>query len=171
MIIKGIIDEDFINYKLPSMVIEMPFCSFKCDKECGEKICQNSALIKVPNINIHPITLIQRYLNNPITKAIVFQGLEPLDSYMEVWDFITTLRQDFNCKDTVVIYTGYNENEEYLTKKCFEVGQQKLNIIEHLAKKGNIIIKFGRFIPNQPHKFDEVLGVELASNNQYAKRI
>ena len=32
----------------------------------------------------------------------------------------------------------------------------------------NIIIKFGRFIPNTPHIFDAILGVELASNNQHA---
>jgi hypothetical protein len=35
----------------------------------------------------------------------------------------------------------------------------------------NIIIKFGRFVPNKPHHIDEVLGIELASDNQYAKRI
>ena len=35
----------------------------------------------------------------------------------------------------------------------------------------NIIVKFGRFIPNSPHIYDTLLGVELASNNQYAKII
>ena len=156
MIIKGIIDEDFINYKLPSMVIEMPFCSFKCDKECGEKICQNSALIKVPNIDINITTLARRYMNNPISKAIVFQGLEPFDSIKDLYDFIKTFR--YYSKDPIIIYTGYNE-------------QEILEHIEYLSAFGNIIIKFGRFIPNKPHKFDEVLGVELASDNQYAKFI
>ena len=37
-----------------------------------------------------------------------------------------------------------------------------------LSKFANVIIKFGRFIPNQKPHFDEVLGVELASPNQYA---
>jgi len=32
----------------------------------------------------------------------------------------------------------------------------------------NIIIKFGRFIPDQKSHMDETLGVELASPNQYA---
>jgi hypothetical protein len=36
------------------------------------------------------------------------------------------------------------------------------------AIKGNLIFKFGRFIPDRPHRFDEVLGVELASDNQFA---
>jgi len=35
MIIKGLIDEDFVNYKKPSMTIMMPYCTFKCDKEYG----------------------------------------------------------------------------------------------------------------------------------------
>ena len=32
----------------------------------------------------------------------------------------------------------------------------------------NIIIKYGRYIPNDGKHFDRVLGVELVSNNQYA---
>ena len=28
-----------------------------------------------------------------------------------------------------------------------------------------VIIKFGRFIPDRPHKYDELLGIELASDN------
>ena len=156
MLIKNIIDEDFINFKFPSMTIEMPFCTFKCDKECGINVCQNSALIKEPNIEILTEKLITRYLNNPITKAIVFQGLEPFDSWDELYEFCKIFRK--NSQDIIVIYTGYNK-EEILMQ------------IQQLSSLGNIIIKFGRFIPNRPHKFDEVLGVELASDNQYAKFI
>ena len=39
MLVKGIIDEDFVNYKKPSMYIAMPNCSFKCDKDCGRAVC------------------------------------------------------------------------------------------------------------------------------------
>lgn len=156
MLIKNIIDEDFINFKFPSMTIEMPFCTFKCDKECGINVCQNSALIKEPNIEILTEKLITRYLNNPITKAIVFQGLEPFDSWDELYEFCKIFRK--NSQDIIVIYTGYNKEEILMP-------------IQQLSSLGNIIIKFGRFIPNRPHKFDEVLGVELASDNQYAKFI
>lgn len=48
MRLKGIIHEDFVNYKKPAMVLEFPFCSFKCDKECGKCVCQNSLLAKNP---------------------------------------------------------------------------------------------------------------------------
>ena len=36
IILKGIIDEDFVNYRVPSMTLMFPKCSFKCEKEYGE---------------------------------------------------------------------------------------------------------------------------------------
>lgn len=39
MKIKGIVFEDFLNYKKPSLFIIFPYCSFKCDKDCGLKVC------------------------------------------------------------------------------------------------------------------------------------
>lgn len=158
MLVKGIIDEDFINYKKPSMVIEFPYCSFKCDKECGQQVCQNSSLVKAENIDINPIQLVHRYLTNPITKAIVCQGLEPFDSFEDLLEIIQELRHNYINDDDVVIYTGYTK-EEIQTQ------------INELSKFNNIIIKFGRFIPNQSSHFDETLGVQLASPNQYAERL
>ena len=35
MKITGLIEEDFVNYKVPSLFIGTSKCSFKCDKECG----------------------------------------------------------------------------------------------------------------------------------------
>ena len=43
--------------------------------------------------------------------------------------------------------------------------------IDALKKFENVIVKFGRFIPDAKHRFDDVLGVELASDNQFAERI
>ena len=157
MIIKGIIDEDFVNYKKPSMVIEMPNCDFKCDKECGRKICQNSNLAKAEDIDIPAQEIIERYMKNDITQAIVFQGLEPFDSLKDLIYFITAFRTQSN--DDVVIYTGYTEDEL----------ESYIKMFRRLFK--NIIIKFGRFIPNQPHHTDFILEVELASPNQYAVKI
>ena len=157
MLIKGIKDEDFVNYKKPSMFIIFPNCTFKCDKEAGCSICQNSSLANEPNIEIKEIDIIERYIKNPITKAIVFGGLEPFDSE-EILMFIEHIREYTN--DEIVIYTGYTEEEIF-------------DEIKWLQSDGieNIIIKFGRFIPNQQPHYDEVLGVKLASNNQYARRI
>lgn len=159
MIIKGLIDEDFINYKKPSMVIEFPYCNFKCDKECGQPVCQNSNLVKEPNIDIPCEDIIIRYINNPITEAIVFQGLEPFDSFGEMNNFLLWFQHQYYSQDDIVIYTGYNENEI----------SKEINALKEIFS--NIIIKFGRYVPNQKPHFDPVLGVNLASDNQYAKKI
>ena len=156
MLIKGLTDEDFVNYKKPSMYIAFPNCSFKCDREAGCAICQNSALANEMDIDISLIEIVSRYIKNPITKALVFGGLEPFDSMIDLFAIIIELRNYTN--DDIVIYTGYTEQEieRYVNK---------------LKQYKNIIIKFGRFVPNQEKHYDEVLGVELASPNQYARRI
>lgn len=159
MTIKNLIDEDFVNYKKPSMFIAMPNCSFKCDKECGEPVCQNSELAAAPSIEMDDYEIWTRYAQNPITEAIVFGGLEPFDSFEELGAFILKMRSNKeNDDDTIVIYTGYYPEEI------------KRFLLTFINMK-NIIIKFGRFIPNRPSRYDEVLGVELASDNQFAKRI
>lgn len=158
MVIKGLIDEDFVNYKNPSMVIMFPHCSWKCEKECGKRVCQNGALATSPNIDIAPKTLVERYLSNPITNAIVFGGLEPFDSFGDLSYLLHILRNEYQCHDDVVIYTGYYQEE---------IARE----VEILSSYGNITVKFGRFVPDQQPHFDEVLGVNLASDNQYAVRL
>lgn len=158
IVLKGIIDEDFVNYRVPSMTLMFPRCSFKCEKEFGEKFCQNSELIRAENVGIDVDNLCKRYLKNPISKSIVCQGLEPFDSFIDLYILISTLRKDYNCQDPIVIYSGYTKEEIKSS-------------IKKILKFQNIIIKFGRFIPNQEKHFDEVLGVYLASKNQYAERI
>lgn len=162
MKIKGITDEDFVNYKLPSMFIACQSCTFKCEKECGKHICQNSSLANDPVIEVSQSSIITRYLQNPITQAIVFGGLEPFDDIRSVTIFIMLLRTIFNDDSPVVIYTGYTEDE---IKTKFK------EYLKFLKKFSNIIIKFGRFIPDQKPHYDPILGVNLASDNQYAKDI
>lgn len=156
MILKNLIETDFINYKKTCMTLEFPYCSFKCNKEYGNTICHNSSIIELPDIDVNVDSIIDRYLNNPLTQAVVMQGLEPMDSFNDVTEFIGKFR--CRCTDDIVIYTGYT--------KC-EIKEE----IDILKKWNNIIIKFGRFVPNQEKHYDEVLGVELASNNQYAEKI
>ena len=73
-------DYDICNYKKPAMFIIFPYCSFKCDKECGLNICQNSALAHEPIIEVRVADIIHRYLDNPLTHAVVCGGLEPFDN-------------------------------------------------------------------------------------------
>ena len=156
MKIKFLADEDFINYKKASMFIGFPSCSFKCCIECGIDCCQNSSLVKQPTIDYPIEKIIDRYINNPITSSIVCAGLEPFDSWEDLLELVTAFREKTN--DDFVIYTGYKEEEI----------EDKVNILKQFP---NIIIKFGRFVPNQSSHKDEILGVTLASPNQYAKKI
>ena len=43
--------------------------------------------------------------------------------------------------------------------------------LKKLFKFNRIIIKFGRYIPNDKPRHDEVLGITLASSNQFAQDI
>ena len=141
------------------MFIIMPHCSFKCDKENGCLMCQNSSLVHEPTHNVDTRLMVTRYVENPITKAVTFGGLEPLDTIEDVLEFVDILRNIYKNEDDVVIYTGYTE-EELINNKDYK------RILEY----GNIIIKYGRFRPNQTPHYDEVLGVNLISDNQYARR-
>ena len=161
MYVRGVVDEDFVNYKKPSMFISCRSCSFKCDAESGEQVCQNGALASAPETDIPVEDLVRRYLSNDITKAVVFGGLEPFDDIDNVMLFCGLLRHRYGRDDDIVIYTGYTERE-------IADRQNYYSIIKNL---GNVIIKFGRYVPRQEKHYDDVLGVYLASDNQYARRI
>lgn len=159
MIIKGIVEEDFVNYKKPSMVIMFPNCTFKCEKDCGKRVCQNGALAKTAAFDIARRKICERYIANPITSAIVFGGLEPLDSFRDVLWLIHDFRM-LGVNDDIVIYTGYKEDEV-----------ENMSPYAKLKEFENIVIKFGRYVPDQKPHYDEVLGINLASDNQYGKKI
>ena len=166
MLVKGIIDEDFVNYKKPSMYIASTKCSFKCDKECGCAVCQNSDLAHQQNHSIGTRTLIKRYLTNPITKAIVISGMEPFDTPDLIFEIVLGFR-DIGVMDDIVIYTGYTEEELTID----DSGRQEVATYNWLKHYPNIYIKFGRYVPGQEPHYDEVLGVKLASDNQYGKKV
>ena len=160
MRIKQLVHEDFVNYKRPSMFIGTSYCTGKCYKELGLPctICQNEALQRTETLDISSARITSMYISNPITQAIVFGGLEPFDQFDELYNFIEELRTEWQYNDDIVIYTGYYRHE---------IEKQ----IMMLVKFPNIVVKFGRYIPNQESHFDEVLGVNLASDNQYAEKI
>lgn len=159
MKLKNIVLEDFVNYKIPSMFLITSFCDFKCCHEGNfdESVCQNNPLVQQKTKDISLEYLYNSYINNPITKAIVVGGLEPFLQFKELYNLIKYFR-DNGCEDDFVIYTGYYKEE---------IASE----IETLKEFPNIIIKFGRYKPNEKEHFDEILGVKLASNNQYAERI
>lgn len=166
-----LVDEDFVNYKLPSMFVGFPHCTCKCDKEYGKVICQNNPLLNSPTISITKEDLCERYINNPITSAIVIGGLEPMEDDIDLISFVNCLRNKYECYDPIVIYTGYTEQELINGWRDGREGSESIfaNHWQSLISYENIVVKFGRFIPDMPSRFDDVLGVKLASENQYAK--
>ncbi len=161
-----LVEEDFINYKLPSMFIGAPSCTMKC----GAENCQNASLPTELEIQtIDDELLCKKFINNPITEAIVFGGLEPFDNFEEINYFISVLRHNFKCSNPIVIYTGYTE-QEIKDGTLFNLlsSEQNKKLFKELINQGNITIKYGRYIANDEPHFDEVLGVKLASKNQYA---
>ena len=159
MRIKAWVIEDYTNYKLPCLFLGSCFCSWKCCTEQGLDIsvCQNSSLAKSPIQDIPDETIYEQFVNNPITKAVVIGGLEPMIQANEIIALIDYFRK--NGQDCpFIIYTGYLPEE--IPKEIRLLKQYK-----------SIVIKYGRFIPNQKPHYDEVLGVDLASDNQYAEVI
>lgn len=160
MRVKTIVDEDFVNYRKPSMFIGTISCGGKCCLEGGFplSVCQNDGWRGNAPIDIQDEVIVKRYLQNQITHAIVLGGLEPMEQSDEVLALIKTLRENFDCHDDVVIYTGYYPDEVTA-------------ILDKLQVFDNIVVKFGRYVLNMKSRFDDVLGVNLASDNQYAVRI
>jgi len=156
MLIKGIIDCDLVNYKEPCLTIETPKCNFKCDKECGMSVCQNSSLASAATFNCPIKTIIDYFDANPVTQAICFQGLEPFDTFEDLLSFIQAFRVSHS--QPIIIYSGYTQ-------------QELKEFLKILKQYKNIIIKFGRFIPNDNSVYDKTLGVNLSSSNQYAEVI
>lgn len=156
--LKGIVAEDFVNYKKPSLFLISSICNWKCCKEANIPItiCQNNPLIDKPTKEFGIESIYTLYMNNDITKAIVIGGLEPFMQFDEFISLIDYFRKYTD--DDIVIYTGYYE-EEIKDK------------IELLKQFPNIIIKYGRYVPNNSPHYDEILGVNLISDNQYAEKI
>jgi hypothetical protein len=157
--VKDIIDEVFQDYKETSMFIAISKCDWKCCNELGldKSICQNSEIAMQKTFEVPVDEIFSRYTQNNITKSIVIGGLEPFLQFDEVLNLIKYFRTN-NVNDEFIIYTGYYKKEI----------QQQINTLTQFK---NLIVKFGRFIPDQKSHYDNILGVNLISNNQYAERI
>lgn len=160
MRIKSIVDEDFTNYKKASMFIGTISCGGKCCIEAGIplSVCQNDGWRSCAPIAMSDRQICMRYMANPLTNAIVIGGLEPFEQAKEVRKLVWMLRNVFMCDDDVVIYTGYTPDE---------IEEE----VKLLSEFKNIIIKYGRYVPNARTRYDDVLGVNLVSDNQYAVKI
>lgn len=160
--LKDIVYESFQDYKLPSMVLVTSRCDWKCARDLKlrfDQVCQNCLLTKKSDLTFNIEEIYARYECNSITSAVVFSGLEPFLQFDEIFSVVDYFRSK-GCEDDFVIYTGYYPDEVFAQ-------------IEKLKQYKNIIIKFGRFVPQltSAKTLDEELGIDLASSNQFALRI
>lgn len=146
------------NYKKQSLFLGCCYCDWKCCRENNlpESNCWNNELYKLRIRDVPNWKLFNLY-NQYDNKAIVIGGFEPFLQFDEIKSLIVYFRNN-GCNDEFVIYTGYYAKE--IADK-----------IEELKQYGNIIIKFGRFIPNSKGHYEPLLGIKLSSPNQYAEKI
>lgn len=156
--------DDYVNYNDgsgdPSLFVGIGTCRWKCCKEAGVDIsvCQNSELAKSQRISMSAKDFCDKYMTDSIGSVVV-GGLEPFDDCRSLFEFMGEFSKRLTGFD-FVIYTGYREDE---------IGESIWSLLRENIGQNRLIIKFGRFVPGQtPHK-DEVLGVELSSDNQYGK--
>ncbi len=163
MRVRKLLTERFQDYKLPAMYLASCFCDWKCCPD-NPTVCQNNPVVHMPITDISDDEILDAYQKDPITQAIIIAGLEPLLQIHEVCALIRRAVER-RIKTTFVIYTGYDKNEVKF-----------IGFFDALKDTGfsdsvHVIMKYGRYIPDQKPHFDEVLGVELASDNQYAEMI
>ena len=159
MRVKTIVNERFQDYRKPSLFIATSQCDWKCCIEAKRKpsLCQNSPIARMNTVDVAEDEIFLRYISDPITQAIVIGGLEPMLQQEEVLSLIHYFRSH-QCHDEFVIFTGYEKHEVK-------------DFVRRVAQYDNIIMKFGRFIPDAEKRFDPVLGIYLISSNQYAEKI
>ena len=159
MIVKLVKQDDFVQYKKTCVVVCFPNCTWKCCTEAGipTSVCQNQEMCELKDIDITPEDVYNLYKESLFAESICCSGLEPMLQFDDVLSLLKYFREH-DCNADFVVYTGYYRNE--IEDK-----------VQELAKYKNVIVKFGRYVPNQEKHYDEVLGVWLASDNQYAERI
>ena len=159
MIVKLVKQDDFVQYKKPCVVVCFPNCTWKCCTEAGipTSVCQNQEMCGLKDIDVTPEDVYNLYKESLFAESICCSGLEPMLQFDDVLSLLKYFREH-DCDADFVIYTGYYPEEI----------EPQLSILKQFS---NIVLKCGRYIPNRPSKYDDILGITLASDNQYAKLV
>lgn len=137
------------NYKKISMYLALGItCIWKCHNCCNAHYKNNQEYLITDTE-----TIIEEYIANPFVDALVISGLEPFDNFEQVYSMIEAFRENIN--DDIVIFSGYIRDEVH-------------ELVNSLYMFDNIIFKFGRYKPDLEPKHNELLGITLASSNQYS---
>lgn len=153
------ITEVFQDYKKAALFLGVCFCDWKCCKESGLPLstCQNYSWSNNEIVEVSFNSIVNRIKGNLLTDAVIIGGLEPLIQINEVVQLISYIRQQ-GLKNDIVIYTGYYD---------YEIEDNTLLEL----KKYNVLMKCGRYKPNKIPFFSTLLGITLASDNQYVLKL
>ena len=88
----------------------------------GKELCQNSPLAKTPTKEIEIEKIVEEYMKNDLTEAIVFGGLEWMDQFLELIVRIEAFRK--KTLDDIVIYTRVLQRRNRRTFDDFEKVQK-----------------------------------------------
>lgn len=146
-------DCDIVNYKEACMFIG---AGYSCSRGCPN--CQNEALKGTKPHLTRGERIVEDYMNLPITHAIVFGGLEPLEDLDNLTEWIRLFRDKTD--DPIIIYSGDPPKSPRV-----------INAVTRLKRYKNIIFKLGEYHMGQKPHYDELLGVKLASDNQHGYRL
>ena len=82
----NLIQEDFTNYKKPSLFLGFPKCSGKCNILNGKIVCQNEALRNAEKVEISANEIVELYTKNNITNDIKIDNLFKYNEWNEgIW--------------------------------------------------------------------------------------
>ena len=126
------------------------------------------------NKSVSSADIYNYYLSHPKFKAFVISGIDISVNAFDLTQIVDEIRNKQHCLDDIIIWSEYTEEElnGEPDKEYDKINFEKVHAVyKQLQQYENIIVKFGRYVPgDKPHP-DELLGVDLSSDNQYAKFI
>lgn len=152
--------DNITDYIKTSLLLVFPYCSGKC------KGCQNYELQKKGDSlkkQFKIDSIISYYDSLTTHEAIVCAGLEPFDSFNDLYLLVENLFSDENRNIDFVIYTGYYKEEI----------ENLVNNMIKLLKDNNksLIIKYGRYDETDIKEWkSNILGVKISTKNQYIEK-
>lgn len=160
--------DNVTDYEETSMLLVFPKCSGKCGPAC-----HNYNMIgKTAPLNVKVEDIVNLYNSLSDHKAVVCAGLEPFDSFDDLYALVEAFANNSKPCD-FVIYSGYYpyndvsyENSTGITN-VWELAR-KIVKIKGSNQDFTLYFKYGRYIedPNDDGYDSRLLGVHLSSRNQ-----
>ena len=177
--LKGLVDEDVVNYRKTSMFIIFPSCDFKCEKECGRAVCQNSSLAKAPILSYDDKEIIEENSKSLIEAIVNMKNGSVITIELEdgCVEYITRTKWfDTNLiivggigrikTTTFTFYDDEEINAEKLVKDIEEIAGEKI-ILNRRKTNGRIKMEY---ISSEVFREMETDNFKYRNNSGYSFR-